>query len=270
MAKRQFTMLRSAMAGVEAVVAETRHRFPRHTHEHFGIGVIECGAQVSASGRGLVEAGAGDTITVNPGEVHDGMPIGEAGRCWRMLYVDPAVIAEAARDISQGRAETGEFSDPVIRSAAIAGRFRELFDRVTAGDDRQNAVGREEALLALLADVMRERIGGDRSSSIPRGVARAQGLIDDDPAAPISLADLARESGLSRFQLLRAFAAATGLTPHAYLVQRRIAVARRLIAAGTPLAEAAFAGGFADQSHMTRVFVRKYGVSPGAYAQALA
>ncbi|WP_275431268.1 helix-turn-helix domain-containing protein [Klebsiella pneumoniae] len=49
-----------------------------------------------------------------------------------------------------------------------------------------------------------------------------------------------------------------------------MAVARRLIAAGTPLAEAAFAGGFADQSHMTRVFVRRYGVSPGAYAQALA
>jgi AraC-like DNA-binding protein len=52
-------------------------------------------------------------------------------------------------------------------------------------------------------------------------------------------------------------------------MQRRIALARRLIAARMPLAEAAFAAGFADQSHMTRTFVRKYGVSPRLYADAV-
>jgi len=36
-----------------------------------------------------------------------------------------------------------------------------------------------------------------------------------------------------------------------------------------PLAEAALAAGFADQSHMNRVFVRRYGVSPGIYAEAV-
>ncbi|WP_171524191.1 AraC family ligand binding domain-containing protein, partial [Acinetobacter baumannii] len=71
MAHHQFKMLPSRMAGVEAIAAETRPSFTRHTHEQFGIGVIDRGAQVSASGRGPVEAGAGDTITVNPGEVHD-------------------------------------------------------------------------------------------------------------------------------------------------------------------------------------------------------
>lgn len=270
MASRQFKMLRSAMAGVEAVAAETRHSFPRHTHEQFGIGVIERGAQISASGRGPVEAGAGDTITVNPGEVHDGAPIGDAGRSWSMLYFEPAVIAEVVRDISQGKAEAGEFADPVIRNADIACRFRALFGSVTAAGTGDMAIRREEALLLLMAGAMRERAGGDRPSPVPAGVGRARSLIDDDPAAAISLADLARESGLSRFQVLRAFAGATGLTPHAYLVQRRVAAARRLIAAGVPLAEAALASGFADQSHMTRIFVRKYGVSPGAYAAALA
>ena len=85
-----------------------------------------------------------------------------------------------------------------------------------------------------------------------------------------TLADLARETGLSRFQVLRGFVRATGLTPHAYIVQRRIDRARGLIARGSPLAAAALASGFADQSHMTRVFVQKYGVSPGAYANAVA
>ena len=65
------------------------------------------------------------------------------------------------------------------------------------------------------------------------------------------------------------FARATGMTPHAYLVQRRIDLARRMIAGGSSLAEAAIASGFADQSHMTRTFIRKYGLSPGAYADAM-
>ena len=94
-------------------------------------------------------------------------------------------------------------------------------------------------------------------------------MIDADPSAHLTLTRLAQEAGLSKFQLLRAFCKATGFTPHAYLMQRRIALARRLIAARTPLAEAALAAGFADQSHMTRSFVRRYGVSPKRYAEAV-
>jgi AraC-like DNA-binding protein len=82
------------------------------------------------------------------------------------------------------------------------------------------------------------------------------------------LLDLARETGLSRFQVLRGFVRVTGLTPHAYQVQRRVALARGLIARGRPLAEVAATCGFADQSHMTRQFVRIYGVSPGMVATA--
>ncbi|WP_449405942.1 helix-turn-helix domain-containing protein [Massilia phosphatilytica] len=57
---------------------------------------------------------------------------------------------------------------------------------------------------------------------------------------------------------LRQFAGATGLTPHAYLIQRRIEAARALLARGAALADAAAASGFADQSHMTRIFIRTY------------
>lgn len=74
---------------------------------------------------------------------------------------------------------------------------------------------------------------------------------------------------MSRFQLLRGFAAATGLTPHAYLMQRRLHLARCLIQTGVPLAQAAAEAGFADQSHMTRLFSRCYGVTPAAYARAV-
>ncbi|HYD59111.1 MAG TPA: AraC family transcriptional regulator [Noviherbaspirillum sp.] len=262
-------MLRCAIAGVEAVEARTRHTFARHTHERFGIGVIDHGAQKSYSGRGMVEAGAGDTITVNPGEVHDGAPIGDAGRSWRILYFDPDLVVDAIHDMSEGKTKTFEFSHPVIRDAAIAGRFQQLFHSMTTDSTAGTALLREESLLMLLADVMRRQNDSGTEQSIPDAIFKAQSLIDDDPASPITLYDLARESGLSRFQVLRGFAKATGFTPHAYLIQRRIHLARHLIAQGAPLADAAAASGFADQSHMTRVFVRKYGVSPRVYADAV-
>jgi AraC-like DNA-binding protein len=87
---------------------------------------------------------------------------------------------------------------------------------------------------------------------------------------PVSLTELAAMSGVSRFQLLRAFARELGITPHAYLVQRRVCVARQLLADGQTPAQAASQVGFADQSHMTRAFVRHVGITPGRYRAAIA
>lgn len=262
----RFTMLRSAMPGVVAVEAVSSHSFARHTHEQFGIGVIRAGAQVSASGRGMVEAVAGDTITVNPGEVHDGAPYGGADRSWRMLYVDPGVVASMFGDITEGRHDGGEMTSPVMRDPRIAGRVESLFAAVTSA--AAPASRSDELLLTLLPLVfVRGRLSPARPDTA--AIRRARDLLDGDPATAWTLADLAKASGLSRFQVLRGFARVTGLTPHAYLMQRRIDLARGLIAQGVRLSEAAFASGFADQSHMTRVFVGKYGLTPKAYADAL-
>jgi AraC-like DNA-binding protein len=89
-------------------------------------------------------------------------------------------------------------------------------------------------------------------------------------ASPVSLAELADLSGVSRFQLLRGFAREVGATPHAYLVQQRVRLARQFLAAGQPIVDAAINAGFADQSHMTRAFVRQFGVTPGRYVVATA
>lgn len=260
-ARGQFHALPSALSGVEVVAADSAHVFARHTHETFGIGLVERGAQRSLSGRGTVEAGAGDIITVNPGEVHDGAPIGEAGRAWRMLYVDPAVIADAVADIDPA-ARVFEFHDPVLTDPRLAARVAGLLSAIADPAS-------EAHLLALVSEILRRQVGQGLHTPSLANIAAARARIDEDPAVAVSLAELARIAGLTRFQLLRAFARQTGLTPHAYQIQRRIHLARRLIARSVPLAEAAFAAGFADQSHMTRAFVRRYGLTPGAYAAAI-
>jgi AraC-like DNA-binding protein len=260
---------RCRLAGIEAVEADTAHRFGRHTHEQFGIGLIERGAQRSASGRGVVEANVGDLISVNPGEVHDGAPLGHGGRAWRMLYFEPSLIAEAAKGLDVAGEAGYEFTHPVIHDTRLAEDFRALYPALTATPDGDgDALHTEELLLTLLRRLTERRIR--EPAAIPGAIALVREMIDDDPAAPQTLATLADAAGLSRFQLLRGFKRGTGLTPHAYLMQRRLHLARRLLTGGLSAAETASASGFCDQSHLTRHFLRSFGLAPGAYAQASA
>lgn len=262
----RFTVHPTGVTGVEAIESDTSRAFGRHTHEWFGVGLIMRGAQRSASGRGVVDAAVGDLITVNPGEVHDGAPLGGHARHWRMVYLAPCRVAAVLDDFAaDGGLPAGEFSHPVIRNPCAASHFSALFRAVLQQRDDALGLQADEALSLLLESLIDRRLP---PSGVPVSpVARARALIDDDPAAPHTLALLAGEAGLSRFQLVRGFAQVTGLTPHAYVVQRRIQRARQCIAAGMPLAEAAAASGFADQSHMTRCFVRSLGYSPAAYAR---
>ncbi|MFM0293854.1 MULTISPECIES: AraC family transcriptional regulator [Paraburkholderia] len=265
-------MPRCAIAGVEATVAETAHAFPRHSHDRFGVGVIVSGGHRSASGRGLVEARANDAIMVNPGEVHDGSPLDERGRAWRMLYFEPAMLIGAAAELTGTAAREIELTQPVAHDPLLKRWFERLFAVAVEARSVQDELMREEALLDLFGHLVRVHAtqpARARSTDAWGPIARAKARIDDDPSSPLTLADLAADAGMSRFQLLRGFAHETGLPPHAYRMQRRVALARHCIAQGAALADAAAAAGFADQSHMTRAFVRLLGVTPANFAAAL-
>ena len=259
-----FVLRRCALPDIEAVEATSGLSFARHSHDSYGIGLITGGAQRSWSGRGPVEAVRGDLITSSPGEVHDGMPVGDS-RTWRMLYFAPAAVAAIVDDIRDGRSSDFEFADPVVTGAAPVRAFAAAYGALTG--ELADAERSREHLIVLLAGLLREK--RRLSSHAAPELLRAKARIDADPAAAHSLDELARQAGLSRYQALRGFARLTGLTPHAYVIQRRIAAARAMIARGQPIADAAAACGFADQSHLTRAFTRRFGLSPGAYTAAL-
>ncbi|KJF73323.1 AraC family transcriptional regulator [Agrobacterium arsenijevicii] len=264
---RQFRMPKTVMPGISAVVADSDRAFPRHMHDQFGIGLVERGAQKSLSGRGMVEAEAGHVITVNPGEIHDGISLGQGGRAWRMLYLDIDIVQDAIADISEKDHGTFEFAYPVdIRP--LADRFRMLFSAMTATDRPDDTLHCDETLLMLLAGAM-ETVSTPRETVAPDSIRRAKSRIDDDPARPFRLTDLAQEAGMSQFRFLRSFARATGLTPHSYLLQRRLHLARGALSKGAPPADVAFSAGFSDQSHLNRLFVRQFGVTPAAYRAAV-
>jgi AraC-like DNA-binding protein len=271
----------SPWPGVHGTRIESARHYGRHSHACFGFGLLEQGAQSSASGRGQVEAHAGDLITTNPGEVHDGRPLGGPARRWRMLYLEPDAMAAVAAQ--PGLAASGvEITRPVLRDAMLARALRQLFaclDRWAAqagaagsgrGAAAAQALACEEALVRSCTLLLQGHAAAPVAREAGAGVARARERLADDWLQPPTLADLAAMAGLSRYQMLRRFEKAYGLPPHAWLLQQRAEQARRLIRGGAGLAAAAAACGFADQSHMTRRFVRLFGFTPGAWLRATA
>jgi AraC-like DNA-binding protein len=244
----------------------SNHHFPRHSHDQFGAGVIASGGQRSWSSAGTVRASAGDVIMVNPGEIHDGAPLDGAAREWRIIYLEPAIVTREADEEFAGPAEIVR---PVASDPVLASHLTGLFHNFIAG--RSDPLEREEDLLRSVICLFRRhgmaRFQSRRSSP---SVARAVERIESAPDRQVSLAELAALSGVSRFQLLRGFSRELGITPHAYLTQRRVLLAQRFLADGKTPAEAAMQAGFSDQSHMTRAFVRQVGVTPGRYRAAVA
>jgi transcriptional regulator GlxA family with amidase domain len=104
----------------------------------------------------------------------------------------------------------------------------------------------------------------------PWQVRRAQEILSANLDGSVPLKEVARECRLSVSHFSRAFRRALGVAPHQWLLMHRIEVAKeKLRDSRLSLLEVALACGFADQSHLTRVFTGMVGVSPGAWRRAL-
>ncbi|MGI5287239.1 helix-turn-helix transcriptional regulator [Nonomuraea polychroma] len=160
---------------------------------------------------------------------------------------------------------------PVASDPALATTLRAL--HVALLDPSATALRRDELLTATIARIVHRAstkplpapTRPTRSTTVAQ---HARQLLHDRMTDDLSIDDLARSTGTSRYAVYRAFQAEYGLPPSDYHRQLRLRRARTLIAAGTPISEAASATGFADQSHLTRWFTRYFGLTPGAYRQA--
>lgn len=240
-----------AVAGVDTLNATgLRKGFERHFHDTYAFGLILSGVERCEVRRSRQFFEPGAVPMFNPGEVHDGGPATPKGWSYRMVYLDPSLVE-------------GERIFPSVQRRDTPARkaVGRVFDAIDCGSE----LGIEEALSGAL-DILLGK--ADRDCAAPTALSKVRELIDAHCCEPLRLHGLCQVIGVSPTRLLRGFEAAYGLTPHRYQQSRRIAKARRMILAGTPLAEVASACGYADQSHLNRWFVRIHGTTPGRLRRA--
>lgn len=249
--------------GLQRLVARFGgHAYDPHRHETYAVGHTLWGAQAFRY-RGSDRVSVQDEcMVIHPDEVHDGHAGVPEGFSYRMLYVEPWLVCRAL-----GRESLLPFVPGVVeRDAALAA----LIDEAFAGFPNPMEPLQADAFISDVAAHLARRSDDarpPRATALPvEEVAAARAFLTEEFDRQVTSGDLERITGFDRFELARAFRRLIGTSPHRYLVGRRLANARRLMAAGEPLAEAAAASGFADQSHMTRHFRARFGITPGRFA----
>lgn len=175
---------------------------------------------------------------------------------------------------SDFKGDFGCLHSGTMRSVSV----RHLFDQLwrCCGQNRPfsnlAAEGLRTAIIAQLLNLSQQRtqFAVDFKHRIPADVMRQiDDFVDSVQDAKVYTRDLANIAGMPISTFSRAFCKTTGQTAYQYVIDRRVDLARSLLSQSTDsLAEIALKTGFASQSHMTDVFRRKVGASPGSFRRS--
>ncbi|PTX95181.1 hypothetical protein DB345_12900 [Spartobacteria bacterium LR76] len=288
--RRRFNLLREAFfsdSSLGAVVSRQRDQAPMdlHGHEFFEIVIVLGGSGLHVTPRGEKPIVTGDVLVVNRRQSHGYRDT---------LGLDIANILVADEVMRDAEAELGTMPgyhalftmEPVRRNSGGGDarihlgsqdlvRVEYLIDSMEAEgkrlEDGGDAMTRVWLKLLLGFLARRYQAGDEEKQNLDARIGGVLARIDKSPETPVTLAQLAREAGMSERSFLRSFREATGLSPVDYVLRARVRRAERLLMrspAAETITEIAFACGFNDSNYFSRVFRRFALCSPRDFRAA--
>jgi AraC family transcriptional regulator len=239
------------------VVVATGHvpggtRFRRHHHDAAHVVCVLEGGFVETVRAGVEDVGPG-TVRISPAARHDIAFAPAGARCLVLTLGGDSALAGTDRSLflrDTGVSQLAARLEGSLRNTDPAGRL--------ASDD---------LLAELLARIPRRR-SKRTSPEPPSWLTRARERIADEHGRHPGLSRLAEQAGVDRAHFARAFREHYGTTLGAFARRLRVRRALHLLGDDRSLADVALEAGFADQSHLTRVFAALLGASPGLLRKA--
>ena len=236
------------------------YRYPLHCHHTWTVLIVDAGAiryDLDARER---DAAVHSVTILPPGVPHDGGP----ARRWggfhkRNLYLDDAFLPP---DLVAAAVDSSTFVDPTLRAAISA-----LHDVLLDHPEELDVEHRLALIAERFARRLRPRAAPPRPAE-PHVAARLRELLDGHLVDRVTLADAAAVLDRSVAHLVRSFSRSYGISPHAYVIGRRVERARARLLDGVPPGQVAVEVGFHDQAHLSRHFKRHVSVPPATYAAA--
>jgi AraC-like DNA-binding protein len=181
------------------------------------------------------------------------------------VSLDDFTYDASARRVANLSCQPGTL-DPVIASlvAALLPAF--------AQPHEASAIFVDHVMLAVCAHLV-QRYGGilpptaiKKGGLTPMQLLRAKDLLASRLKGDLHVVDIAKECGMSRQYFIKAFKTTVGCAPYQWLQRQRVDLAKDMLAnTRLPISDIALKCGFADQSHLTRVFAALIGVPPAAW-----
>ncbi|MGL4766638.1 MAG: AraC family transcriptional regulator [Formosimonas sp.] len=225
-----------------------------HSHDVFAIGAITAGACDYWHIKSRQTIAAGTVVLMNPHEAHACNPLLNQPWSYVMLYVDMAWL----RDLGFATPFDACMSNDETVLAAL------LTLHATLSNEHTTSAVKRRALVDFFT-LLHRTLPHEPPKPHNAKLIRAAEFIDAQYANPVRLTDVCVAANLSAAHLVRAFKTQYGMTPHAYLINRRINHAQKQLKQGDSIAQVAHQLGFADQAHFQRRFKRATAATPEQY-----
>jgi AraC-like DNA-binding protein len=239
--------------------------YSRHAHEHFSIGAITAGRSTYIHEQSQFEVSTGTVVLMNPGDVHACNPIEDQPWSYLMLYVETAWLTDLQHQLGfSDDLAFRRFSLTHTADASLFDGLKALYEVLV--DPQQDVLRKQSTAVEFFNDVQLRLNPTDPPLREPNfKLERAADFIRDHCTQMLKLEDICEAAQLSPSYLIRAFKQHYGMTPHAFLVNRRIQFARDQLRHGKLIADVALEAGFADQAHFQRAFKQHLAATPGQY-----
>lgn len=239
------------------VTHASARKLPRHAHESVYVSMLLSGSYKESIGSRELESKPLDVV-FHPAAFEHKDEIGASGARFFSLEINSRWLSRiGAQDISS------------VAPARLTGDAAVTMRRLLAGVlDGQTTHLRAESLVAeLLAGLTKSEAAVEKR---PKWLARVEEFLRSQFCVQLTLEQVAKIADVHPVHLSRVFRKTHGMTMGDYLNQLRAdCVARNLADPDRTLADLAYDAGFADQAHLTRVFKRINGITPGALRRAL-
>jgi AraC-like DNA-binding protein len=217
---------------------------------------------ISQSNRVILEGGGesrelepGTLFAVPPGVAHSVHADEPFTFC--ALRLPSALVSSALADMELPEGVS------LVSSSAAAEVWRWLCEQLfVAASPQVHTAAIVGALRSIGADI---KASGNVVGQTPEAVSRMRNYLIENYKEKVSARDLAEKVELSQYHAARLFRRYVGMSPHEFQIVLRVEQAKRLLASGALVTEAATATGFSDQSHLHRYFRRYVHVTPGDY-----
>lgn len=237
--------------------------FEKHIHEEYTITLIERG-NMGAFLRGFNHKfDKSSIITINPEEIHSCGVLSKEGFKHHSLYISTDIMDNILKENFNSNLlsfKNFQFSNEVI--------YQKLYPLMKCDSSMFSKLSWECELIEAISSVLKINTKVSNEIVLPSNyklVNYAKEFINDNYSQNFTLDDFAKEFDISKYHFLRLFKKHTFVSPHTYLMIRRVEKAKQFLRKNANISEIAYLCGFTDQSHLNKKFKQLTGITPGEY-----
>lgn len=241
-----------------------------HSHTQYSIGAITWGESTFLYHNNTHHVEWGDLVLINPQWPHACNPIDDKPWSYLMLYIDSTWLSQLRYNLGMLKEpKWQDIAQAIISNKSLYKSFCAMAECLL--DLEQDFLNKQIQVVDCLSTLMQVVNEAPipplvQTPSILKNLAA---YLDEHYKEDITLENLCMLSGYSPSHLIRIFKQYFGMTPHSYLVNRRIQCSQKELKKGISIIDIALNTGFADQAHFQRTFKQYLAATPNQYRQSI-